>query len=89
MGWRSDTDPPLKMETDADVSTSVRPHDPACEARVRERPGHRVVRHGATLKNGTRTNYWVRWTTCPGKITGRWLIPADVASGRALLDLVP
>jgi len=58
--------------------------------------GHSLNHVTATFKNGTRTDVWVRWTACFRKIHGRWLIahdhvsvPADVASGRALVDLRP
>ena len=57
---------------------------------------HAFARLSGTLKNGTRTGYWVRWTTCLRKLAGKWLIvhdqisvPVDFASGRALLDLEP
>lgn len=53
-------------------------------------------RISATLKNGDRTNYWVRWTACFRKIDGNWLIvhdhvslPLDAESGTALLNLEP
>jgi ketosteroid isomerase-like protein len=58
--------------------------------------GHSLNRISGTLKNGTRTSYWVRWTGCFRKIDGTWLIvhdqvsvPIDVQSGRALLNLEP
>ncbi len=58
--------------------------------------GHSLNRVSGTLKNGTRTDYWVRWTGCFRKIDGNWLIvhdqvsvPLDVQSGRALLNLQP
>ena len=58
--------------------------------------GHALSRISGTLKNGTRSGYWVRWTTCFRKIDGQWLIvhdqisvPTDLASGRALLHLQP
>jgi ketosteroid isomerase-like protein len=58
--------------------------------------GHSLTRISGTLKNGTRTGYWVRWTGCFRKIGGTWLIvhdqvsvPLDVQSGRALLNLEP
>jgi uncharacterized protein (TIGR02246 family) len=56
--------------------------------------GHSLNRISGTLKNGNRSDYWVRWTVCFRKIDGTWLIahdqvsvPIDLASGRALLDL--
>jgi uncharacterized protein (TIGR02246 family) len=58
--------------------------------------GRSLNRISGTLKNGNRSDYWVRWTTCFRKIDGNWLIahdqvsvPIDVKSGRALLNLKP
>ena len=58
--------------------------------------GHSLARISGTLKNGNRTDFWLRWTTCFRKIDGNWLIvhhqasvPLDVESGRALLNLEP
>jgi ketosteroid isomerase-like protein len=58
--------------------------------------GHSLNRISGTLKNGSRTDYWVRWTGCFRKIAGNWFIvhdqvsvPLDVESGRALLNLEP
>jgi ketosteroid isomerase-like protein len=58
--------------------------------------GHSLNRISGTLKNGKRSDYWVRWTACFRKIDGDWLIvhdqvsvPFDVQSGRALLNLEP
>jgi ketosteroid isomerase-like protein len=58
--------------------------------------GYSLNRVSGTLKNGTRTDYWVRWTGCFRKIDGNWLIvhdqvsvPADMGSGTALLNLQP
>ncbi len=58
--------------------------------------GHSLNRISGTLKNGKRSDYWVRWTACFRKIDGNWLIvhdqvsvPLDVQSGRALLNLEP
>jgi ketosteroid isomerase-like protein len=55
-----------------------------------------LARLSGTLKNGTRSGYWVRWTTFLRRIDGQWLIvhdqisvPTDFATGRALLDLRP
>jgi uncharacterized protein (TIGR02246 family) len=54
---------------------------------------HRV---SGTLKNGQRTDWWLRWTACYRKINGKWLIvheqvsvPVDLASGKAMMDLKP
>lgn len=58
--------------------------------------GHSLNRISGTLKNGSRADYWVRWTPCFRKIDGEWLIvhhqasvPIDVESGKALRDLEP
>jgi uncharacterized protein (TIGR02246 family) len=58
--------------------------------------GHSLNRISGTLKNGNRTDLWLRWTTCFRKIDGNWLIahdqvsvPLDLESGRALLNLEP
>src|SRR5262249_30747054 len=53
-------------------------------------------RVSGTRKDGKRSDFWVRATTCYRKIDGNWLIahdqvsvPFDPESGRALLDLEP
>ena len=58
--------------------------------------GRSFNRISGTLKNGDRSDYWVRWTTCFRKIDGNWLIahdqvsvPTDVKGGKALLNLEP
>ena len=58
--------------------------------------GHSLNRISGTLKNGHRSEVWVRWTACFQKIAGTWRIahdqvsvPVDFESGRALLDLEP
>jgi ketosteroid isomerase-like protein len=58
--------------------------------------GHSLARISGALKDGNRSDYWVRWTSCFRKIDGNWLIvhdqvsvPADFGSGRALLNLEP
>ena len=58
--------------------------------------GYSLNRMSATLKNGNRTDLWLRWTACFRKIDGNWLIahdhvsvPIDPQSGRALLKLEP
>jgi len=58
--------------------------------------GHSLNRISGTLKNGDRTDFWLRWTSCFRKIDGNWLIvhhqasvPVDFESGRALLNLEP
>lgn len=58
--------------------------------------GYSLNRISGTLRNGTRTDLWVRWTGCFRKIDGTWLIahdqvsvPLDMESGRGLLTLQP
>jgi len=58
--------------------------------------GRSLNRVSGMLKNGNRTNFWLRWTACFRKIEGNWLIehdqvsvPVDPESGRALLNLEP
>jgi len=58
--------------------------------------GRSLNRVSGTLKNGNRTNFWLRWTACFRKIDGNWLIahdqvsvPVDPESGTALLNLEP
>jgi len=58
--------------------------------------GHSLNHIVGTLKNGNKTDFWLRWTTGFRKIDGNWLIaheqlsvPIDPQSGRALLDLKP
>ena len=57
---------------------------------------HSLAHVSGTTKNGTKSDYWVRWTTCLRKIEGDWLVvhdqisvPLDFQSGRAMLDLKP
>ena len=49
-----------------------------------------------TLKNGQKSNVWLRFTSLFRKSDGRWLdfhdhvsVPADIESGKAVLDLKP
>ena len=58
--------------------------------------GHSLNRISGTLKNGNRTDFWLRSTTCFRKIDGKWLIthdqvsvPLDLEGSRALLNLKP
>ena len=58
--------------------------------------GRGFVRIGGTVKNGNRTEHWLRSTTCFRKMNGKWLIvhdqvsvPLDLESGKALLNLEP
>jgi uncharacterized protein (TIGR02246 family) len=48
------------------------------------------------LKNGQKSNVWLRFTSLFRKSDGRWLdfhdhvsVPADIESGKAMLDLKP
>ena len=57
---------------------------------------HSLNHISGVMMNGKTTDRWLRWTACYRKISGRWLIvhehvsvPADLATGRALLDLKP
>lgn len=57
---------------------------------------HQLLRLRATLTNGQKVDRWERLTFCFRKIGGKWLIvhehvsvPADLGSGRAVLDLKP
>lgn len=57
---------------------------------------HGFSRLRGTLKNGTRSGFWVRATLCLRKVDGDWLIahdhvsvPLDLATGRAVVDLEP
>jgi ketosteroid isomerase-like protein len=58
--------------------------------------GRSLNRFSGTLKDGSRNEFWLRWTTCFRKVDGHWLIvhhhasvPLDVKSGKALLNLKP
>ena len=58
--------------------------------------GHSLNRISGTLKNGKKSAFWLRWTTCFRKINGDWLIahhqasvPMDPETGRALVNLSP
>jgi uncharacterized protein (TIGR02246 family) len=57
---------------------------------------HSLNRISGTLKNGSRSDFWLRSTTCFRKIDGNWLIahdhvsvPLDLEPGTALLNLEP
>jgi ketosteroid isomerase-like protein len=57
---------------------------------------HSLNRISGALQSGKEIDQWLRWTACFRKIDGRWLIvhdhvsvPADFATGQALLDLRP
>ncbi len=58
--------------------------------------GHSLNRITGTLKNGNKTDFWLRWTACFRNMDGAWLIahhqasvPIDPQSGSALLNLEP
>lgn len=57
---------------------------------------HTLERMSGTLKNGQKSELWVRATSGLRKINGKWLIvhdhisvPANLDSGKAALDLKP
>jgi uncharacterized protein (TIGR02246 family) len=57
---------------------------------------HSLNRIGGTMKDGKRTDRWLRWTVGYRKTNGKWMIvhehvsvPADVKEGKAILDLKP
>jgi uncharacterized protein (TIGR02246 family) len=57
---------------------------------------HALERMNGTLKNGQKSDLWVRGTSGLRKIDGKWLIvhdhisvPADFETGKAVLDLKP
>lgn len=57
---------------------------------------HALERVSGTLKNGQKSDMWMRATSGLRKIKGKWLIvhdhisaPVDLESGKAVLDLKP
>jgi uncharacterized protein (TIGR02246 family) len=57
---------------------------------------HSLNQISGTLADGSRSEIWIRWTAGLRKIDGAWRIahdhvsvPADVASGHAVLNLKP
>ena len=57
---------------------------------------HSLNRISGTMRNGQKTDRWLRWTVCYHKADGKWLIvheqvsvPVDLRSGTAVLDLKP
>lgn len=57
---------------------------------------HMLIRASGTLQDGREVGYWVRVTDGCQRSNDRWLIahehvslPVDIATGRAVLDLVP
>ncbi len=57
---------------------------------------HSLSHFSGTMKNGQKTDMWMRSTQCFKKINGKWLIshehislPVDFESGKILSDLKP
>ena len=57
---------------------------------------HSLNRISGTMKNGQKTDRWLRWTAGYRKTNGKWLItheqvsvPVNVPTGKAMLDLKP
>jgi uncharacterized protein (TIGR02246 family) len=57
---------------------------------------HSLNRVSGTMKNGQKTDRWLRWTACYRETNGKWLIvheqvsvPVDLENGKAMLDLKP
>jgi ketosteroid isomerase-like protein len=57
---------------------------------------HMVIWASGTLKDGREVGYWVRTTNGCHRSNGTWLIthehvslPVDMATGRAVMDVVP
>ena len=57
---------------------------------------HSINRIKGTMKNGQKTEVWLRMTACWKRIDGQWLlehehvsVPVDIESQKALLDLKP
>lgn len=57
---------------------------------------HSLNHISGTMKDGHRSDIWLRWTACFRKINGNWLVtheqvsvPVDFKTGKALLDLKP
>ena len=51
---------------------------------------------GGTLKNGQKSDVWLRFTSLFRKVNGKWLdfhdhvsVPAEMESGKAMLELKP
>jgi uncharacterized protein (TIGR02246 family) len=51
---------------------------------------------GGTLKNGQKSEVWLRFTSLHRKLNGKWLdfhdhvsVPTDMESGKAMLELKP
>ena len=57
---------------------------------------HSINHVGGELTNGRTTDMWMRWTACLRRVDGVWLVvhdhasvPADLAHGRAAVNLTP
>jgi ketosteroid isomerase-like protein len=57
---------------------------------------HSLNRISGMMKNGKKTDRWLRWTACYRKTNGKWLIvheqvsvPVDLRSGKEVLGLKP
>jgi len=57
---------------------------------------HSLNRNSGTMKNGRKTDLWLRWTACYRKTNGQWRIahlqisvPVDLRTGKAMVDLKP
>jgi uncharacterized protein (TIGR02246 family) len=57
---------------------------------------HSLNRNSGTMKNGQKTDRWLRWTACYRKTSGKWRIahlqvsvPVDLRTGEAMLGLKP
>jgi uncharacterized protein (TIGR02246 family) len=57
---------------------------------------HSLNRISGTMKNGQKTDQWLRWTVGYRKTNGKWRIahlqisvPVDMRTGKAALDLKP
>jgi uncharacterized protein (TIGR02246 family) len=57
---------------------------------------HSLNRNSGTMKTGQKVDLWLRWTAGYRKIDGHWRIahlqvsvPADLRTGKAMLDLKP
>jgi ketosteroid isomerase-like protein len=69
---------------------------PRIENTFREREVHILERMSGTLNGGEKSDIWMRATSGLRKMGGRWYIvhdhisvPADFATGKAVLDLKP
>lgn len=86
LDWFARSDGPIGQET----------HDVTIAADGDVAVAWMLIRASATLTNGREVDYWVRVTNGCQHSDHGWLIthehvslPIDVASGRAIMDLVP